>query len=58
MSRLNPNWRTEVVAKAKKQPFNVSDFLSNMDGGRTPRTFRKNQSHSPFPHFHHWCLPS
>jgi CRP/FNR family cyclic AMP-dependent transcriptional regulator len=41
--RLNPNWRMEVVAKAKKQPFNVSDFLSKMDGGRTLQTFRNNQ---------------
>ena len=31
------------MAKAKKQPFNVSDFLSKMDGGRTLQTFRKNQ---------------
>jgi CRP/FNR family cyclic AMP-dependent transcriptional regulator len=31
------------VAKAKKQPFNVSDFLSKMDGGRTLQMFRKNQ---------------
>jgi CRP/FNR family transcriptional regulator, cyclic AMP receptor protein len=31
------------VAKAKKQPFDVSDFLSKMDGGRTLQTFRKDQ---------------
>jgi CRP/FNR family transcriptional regulator, cyclic AMP receptor protein len=31
------------VAKAKKRPFNVSDFLGKMDGGRTLQTFRKNQ---------------
>jgi len=29
------------VAKAKKRPFDVSDFLSKMDGGRTLQTFRK-----------------
>jgi CRP/FNR family transcriptional regulator, cyclic AMP receptor protein len=32
------------VAKAKKQPFDVSDFLSKMDGGRTLQTFSKNQN--------------
>jgi CRP/FNR family transcriptional regulator, cyclic AMP receptor protein len=31
------------VARAKKRPFDVSDFLSKMDGGRTLQTFRKNQ---------------
>lgn len=31
------------MAKAKKRPFKVSDFLSKMDGGRTLQTFRKNQ---------------
>ena len=29
------------MAKAKKRPFDVSDFLSKMDGGRTLQTFRK-----------------
>jgi CRP/FNR family cyclic AMP-dependent transcriptional regulator len=32
------------VAKAKKQPFDVSDFLSKMDGGRTLQTFRKDET--------------
>jgi CRP/FNR family transcriptional regulator, cyclic AMP receptor protein len=32
------------VARAKKRPFDVSDFLSKMDGGRTLQTFRKNQN--------------
>ena len=32
------------MAKAKKQPFDVSDFLSKMDGGRTLQTFSKNQN--------------
>jgi CRP/FNR family transcriptional regulator, cyclic AMP receptor protein len=31
------------VAKAKKRPFNVGDFLGKVDGGRTLQTFRKNQ---------------
>ena len=31
------------MAKAKKRPFDVSDFLSKMDGGRTLQTFHKNQ---------------
>ena len=31
------------MAKAKKQPFDVSDFLSKMDGGRTLQTFRKTE---------------
>jgi len=31
------------MAKAKKRPFDVSDFLSKMDGGRTLQMFRKNQ---------------
>jgi CRP/FNR family transcriptional regulator, cyclic AMP receptor protein len=31
------------VAKAKKRPFDVSDFLSKMDGGRTLQTFRKDE---------------
>ena len=32
------------MAKAKKQPFDVSDFLSKMDGGRTLQTFRKDET--------------
>jgi len=32
------------MAKAKKRPFDVSDFLSKMDGGRTLQTFSKNQN--------------
>jgi CRP/FNR family transcriptional regulator, cyclic AMP receptor protein len=32
------------VARAKKRPFDVSDFLSKMDGGRTLQTFGKNQN--------------
>jgi CRP/FNR family transcriptional regulator, cyclic AMP receptor protein len=31
------------VARARKQPFGVSDFLSKMDGGRTLQTFRKTE---------------
>ena len=31
------------MAKAKKQPFDVSDFLSKMDDGRTLQTFRKTE---------------
>jgi CRP/FNR family transcriptional regulator, cyclic AMP receptor protein len=31
------------VAKAKKRPFKVSEFLTKMDGGRTLRTFRKDE---------------
>ena len=31
------------MAKAKKRPFDVSDFLSKMDGGRTLQTFRKTE---------------
>jgi CRP/FNR family transcriptional regulator, cyclic AMP receptor protein len=31
------------VAKAKKPPFDVSDFLSKMDDGRTLLTFRKDE---------------
>jgi CRP/FNR family cyclic AMP-dependent transcriptional regulator len=36
-------WRQEIVPKAKKQAFDVSDFLSKMDGGRTLQRFRKNE---------------
>jgi CRP/FNR family transcriptional regulator, cyclic AMP receptor protein len=32
------------VAKAKKRPFDVSDFLGKMDGGRTLQTFRKDKN--------------
>jgi CRP/FNR family transcriptional regulator, cyclic AMP receptor protein len=32
------------MAKAKKGPFDVSEFLSKMDGGRTLQTFSKNQN--------------
>jgi CRP-like cAMP-binding protein len=32
------------MAKAKKRPFDVSDFPSKMDGGRTLQTFSKNQN--------------
>ena len=35
--------RETRLAKAKKRPFDVSDFLNKMDGGRTLQTFRKNQ---------------
>jgi len=31
------------MAKAKKLPFDVSDFLSKMDGGRTLQTFRRDE---------------
>jgi CRP/FNR family cyclic AMP-dependent transcriptional regulator len=31
------------VRKATKRPFNVSDFLSKMNGGRTLQTFHKNE---------------
>jgi CRP/FNR family transcriptional regulator, cyclic AMP receptor protein len=41
----NRRWRG-VVAKAKKknqQPFNVKTFLSTVDGGRTVKTYRRNE---------------
>jgi CRP/FNR family cyclic AMP-dependent transcriptional regulator len=31
------------MARVRKQPFDVSDFLSKMDGGRTLQTFRKTE---------------
>jgi CRP/FNR family transcriptional regulator, cyclic AMP receptor protein len=31
------------LARAKKQPFDVSDFLGKMNGGRTLQTFRKEE---------------
>jgi CRP/FNR family cyclic AMP-dependent transcriptional regulator len=31
------------VAETKKLPFNVSEFLSKMDGGRSLQTFRKDE---------------
>jgi CRP/FNR family transcriptional regulator, cyclic AMP receptor protein len=34
---------TDDVAKAKKQPFNLGDFLNCLDGGGTQETYRKNQ---------------
>ena len=31
------------MAKAKKRAFDVNDFLSKMDGGRTLQTYRKDE---------------